>query len=473
MPTGPIKTFTRSLELNEKLHAMIPGGSHTYSKGEDQFPYLGPRVIERAAGAYCWDVDGNRYIDWAMGNRVIILGHADEVVNNAVIQHINAGCNYSRPGVIEVETAQTLLDLLRQFEMVKFGKNGSDVTTAAVRLARAATGRRYVAQCMDHPFFSTHDWFIGSTVMNSGVPDEVARLTLGFRYNNLESLKALNDRYPGQIAAVILEPVKNDEPIDGFLQKLRDFTAKHGIVLIFDEMISGLRFDLRGAHHRWGVYPDLALFGKSIANGFSFSLLAGRRDLMELGGLRHDKRRVFLLSQTHSSETTGLAACQATLSEYQRHDTNAHIWKTGEQLVQGFRALAASESVRDHARIIGFACNPQILCTRANGEYSPELTAIFHQEVISHGVLIPWISICQAHGRDELEITLNAIQQGMRAVRRALELGFEKVSDALVGDAPKPVFRTFNRCKQVRCGLLYPDAQPMDCCTSASGAEPR
>ena len=462
MPTGPIKMFDRNLELNARLHALVPGGSHTYSKGEDQFPYLSPRLMERAAGAYCWDVDGNRYIDWAMGNRVIILGHAWEAVNAAVTRHINNGCNYSRPGLIELETAQTLLGLMPQFEMVKFGKNGSDVTTAAVRLARAATGRKYIAQCVDHPFFSTHDWFIGSTVMSAGVPEEVSRLTLGFRYNDLDSLKALNDRYPGQIGAAILEPVKNDEPADGFLEKLRQFTAEQGIVLIFDEMISGLRFDLRGAQHRWGVYPDLALFGKSIANGFSFSLLAGRRDIMELGGLHHDKRRVFLLSQTHSSETTGLAACLATLSEYQRLDTNAHIWKTGRQLVQGFRSLAASESVAEYARIIGFDCNPQILCTHADGQYWPELTAIFHQEVISHGVLIPWISITQSHGHAELDATLGALEHGMRAVRRALEL--ERVDDALVGDAPRPVFRTFNRCRQARCGMLYPDAPRMDCC---------
>ncbi len=469
MPTGPIKNFTRSLELNAKLHAMIPGGSHTYSKGEDQFPYLGPRVIERASGAYCWDVDGNRYIDWAMGNRVIILGHADEVVNAAVIRHIPAGCNYSRPGLIEIETAQMLLELLPQFEMVKFGKNGSDVTTAAVRLARAATGRKYIAQCVDHPFFSTHDWFIGSTVMNAGVPQQVSGLTLGFRYNDLDSLRALNDRYPGQIAAAILEPVKNDEPRDNFLQRLREFATKQGIVLIFDEMISGLRFDLRGAQHRWGVYPDLALFGKSIANGFSFSLLAGRRDLMELGGLHHDKRRVFLLSQTHSSETTGLAACQATLSEYQRLDTNAHIWRTGGRLVQGFRALAAAESVTDHVRMIGFDCNPQIVCTRADGQYWPELAAVFHQELISYGVLIPWISITQSHGAAELDATLSACQHAMRAVRRALEL--ERITDAFVGEAPKPVFRTFNRCQQARCGRLYADAPQLPCCAAADGRD--
>jgi glutamate-1-semialdehyde 2,1-aminomutase len=464
MPTGPVRNFSRSFDLNAKLNAMIPGGSHTYSKGEDQFPYLGPRLMARAAGAHCWDVDGNQYVDWAMGNRVIILGHAYPSVNDAVIRHIGDGCNYSRPGLIEYELAEELLNLLPNTEMVKFGKNGSDVTTAAVRLSRAATGRKYVAVCADHPFFSTHDWFIGSTTMHSGVPDEVSRLTVGFRYNDIESLQALYDRYPDQIAAVILEPVKNDEPRDGYLQQLRAITAKNGSVLIFDEMISGLRFDLRGAHHRWGVYPDLVVFGKAIANGFSFSLLAGRRDVMELGGLQHKKRRVFLLSQTHSSETTGLAACRATIREYQRLDTAAHIWATGRELVSGFRNLAASERVTDDVRIIGFDCNPQIVCTHSDGRYWPELSMVFHEEVISHGVLIPWISITQSHGPADLAKTMEALQNGMRRVRSVVDEG--TVESAFTGDAPKPVFRAYNDCTQTRCGCLFQDAPILACCVA-------
>lgn len=462
MTSGPIRNFTRSLELNPRLHAMIPAGSHTFSKGEDQFPYLGPRIMARASGAYCWDVDGNRYVDWAMGNRVIILGHAYPAVNDAVVRCIADGCNYSRPGLIEYETAEYLLDLFPKMDMVKFGKNGSDVTTAAIRLSRAATGRKYVAVCSDHPFFSTHDWFIGSTTIDSGVPEEIASLTIGFKYNDIGSLQSLYDRYPGQIAAVILEPVKNDEPRDDFLQKLRQLTAKQGTVLIFDEMISGLRFDLRGAHHRWGVYPDIAVFGKAIANGFSFSILAGRRDIMELGGLHHDKRRVFLLSQTHSSETTGLAACRATLDEYQRLNTNAHVWATGKKLVTGFRSLASSERVAEYVRIVGFDCNPQILCTRADGSYWPELSMVFHEEVISHGVLIPWITISQSHGDAELTVTLQAIQHGMRCVRQALDRG--NVGTAFTGEVPRPVFRAFNRCKQSYCGRLNPNGPQSDCC---------
>lgn len=457
-----ITNFSRGNALNERLHEMIPGASHTYSKGEDQFPSQSPKLMARAQGAYCWDVDGNRYLDWAMGNRVIILGHCYPAINEAVRRQMDLGQNYTRPGVLEYELAEYLIDLLPVAEMVKFGKNGSDVTTAAVKLARAATGRKYVACCADHPFFSIHDWFIGTTPMNAGVPDEISEQTLRFPYNDIDALKALFDRYPGQIAAIILEPVKNEEPRDNYLAALRELATREGTVLIFDEMISGLRFDLRGAHHRWKVYPDLACFGKAFSNGYSFSLLAGKREIMELGGLRHNKRRVFLLSQTHSSETIGLAACKATLDECQRINVTQHIWDLGSRLVSGIRQLAASEGVSDYVRMTGFDCNPQLLCTKADGTYWPALHTSFHEEVISWGVLIPWTSITYSHNAQELELTFEAIQHGMRKVRRALES--DTVLQSFQGEPVKPVFRPYNRCRQSRCGRLCPDAPRLDCC---------
>jgi glutamate-1-semialdehyde 2,1-aminomutase len=459
---GRIEVFGKSDAIAERLHQLIPAGSHTYSKGDDQFPRRSPRVMARAKGAYCWDADGNRYLDWAMGNRVISLGHAYPAVNEAVRRQMELGLNFTRPSVLEYELAEYLVDLLPVAEMVKFGKNGSDVTTAAVKLARAYTGRKYVAYCVDHPFFSIHDWFIGTTPMNAGVPVETSGLTLQFRYNDLESVRALYEQHPGQIAALILEPVKNEEPRDDFLGQLRALTAREGTVLIFDEMISGVRFDIRGAHHLWGVYPDLACFGKAVANGYSFSLLAGRRDIMELGGLRHSRRRVFLLSQTHSSETIGLAACRATLDECRRVDISRHIWALGKRLVDGFRALAREEGVADHVRIIGFDCNPQILCTNADGTFWPELHTSFHEEVIARGVLIPWISITYSHGEDELTATLDALRHGMRKLRGALEEN--RVNESFEGEAVKPVFRPFNRCRQSLCGRLYPDAPKKACC---------
>ncbi len=459
---GPITNFTHSQEILRRFHKLVPGGSHTYSKGEDQFPALSPQIVTRAQGAYCWDADGNKFIDWAMGNRVIILGHNYPAVNEAVKRQIDVGLNFTRPGILEWEVAEYLIDLWKWPDMVKFGKNGSDVTTAAVKLARAYTGRKYVAYCGDHPFFSIHDWFIGTTPMNAGVPEEESAYTLRFRYNDTASVEDLFAQHPGQIAGLILEPVKNDEPRGDFLQKLREITLREGAVLIFDEMISGMKFDIRGAHHLYGVYPDMATFGKAISNGFCFSVLAGRREIMELGGLQHDQRRVFLLSQTHSSETTGLAACRATLEECQRVDISKHVWSTGKQLVVGFRKLAAEVNVEKHVRIIGFDCNPQILCTHEDGTYWPELQTAFHEEVISYGILIPWITITYAHSGVELEQTFEALQAGMQKVKLALET--ETVNTSFTGPVIRPVFRPFNRCLQGRCGRLDPSAPKLACC---------
>lgn len=461
--SGPITQFARSRELQRRLHELVPGGSHTYSKGEDQFPFLSPQIIARADGAYCWDMDGNKFIDWAMGNRVIILGHNYPAVNDAVKKQIDSGLNFTRPGILELETAEYLLALWPWFDMVKFGKNGSDVTTAAVKLARAATGRKYIARCSDHPFFAIHDWFIGTTEMKAGIPPEESNFTVGFRYNDIASLEALFRQYPGQIAGLILEPVKNEEPRDNFLQKLRDIATREGAVLIFDEMIAGMKFDIRGAHHRYGVYPDMATYGKAISNGFCFSVLAGKREIMELGGLQHDKPRVFLLSQTHSSETTGLVACRATLDECERVDISTHVWGTGKKLVEGFRKLAVAEGVEKFVRVIGFDCNPQILCTREDGAYWPELHTSFHEEVISYGVLIPWTTITYAHGDKELEQTFEALQAGMRKVRNIIE-SKTPVESTFTGPAVKPVFRKFNRCMQSVCGRLNKDAPKLACC---------
>lgn len=455
--------FTRGDAMNERFRALVPGASHTYSKGEDQFPLRSPKLIAHAQGAYCWDADGNRFLDWAMGNRVMILGHGNAVVNEAVKRQIDLGLNFTRPGVLEAEVAEFLTDFFPVAEMVKFGKNGSDVTSAAVKLARAATGRKLIACCADHPFFSVGDWFIGTTQMASGVPAEVAALTVTFPYNDLEAVEHLFAEHPGQIAGLILETVKNDEPQPGFLEGLRAIADREGAVLIFDEMIAALRFDLRGAHHRYGVYPDLATFGKAIANGYSFSLLAGRREIMELGGLEHDRERVFLLSQTHSSETVGLAACRATLEECERVDVTSHVWEVGGRLVAGVRAVAAEEGVSDLVRVIGFDCNPQLICTNPDGTYWPALHTSFHEAVIGEGVLIPWTSVTHAHGDDELALTLAAIRAGMRRVRSAVDSG--DVDGSYAGDPVRPVFRRYNRCLQSVCGRLDPNAPQLPCCT--------
>ncbi|WP_345980666.1 glutamate-1-semialdehyde 2,1-aminomutase [Sulfurimonas sp. HSL3-2] len=456
--------YKKSFEINEKLHALVPGGSHTYSKGEDQFPYNSPRIMSHAKGAYTWDVDGNKFIDWAMGNRVFILGHAFDEVDNAVIDTIKRGTNYTRPGILEYETADYLInEHFDKFDMIKFGKNGSDVTTAAIKLARAYTGRKYVLVCGTHPFFSIHDWFIGSTDMNSGTLDTERQYTIKFFYNDRESVEKAFDQYKDQIAAIILEPVKNDSPYldaqesdlhletliqknnsseNNFLKYLREKADKEGSVLIFDEMISGMRFDTKGAHSLYGVYPDLSTFGKSIANGYSCSFLVGKKEIMELGGLKHKKERVFLLSQTHGSETTGFAATLATFKASKKYNVSNHVWNLGRKLKSDFNTLVNNEKVADYFKIIGFDANPQILCTKRTGEFWPELHTFFHDIVINEGVFIPWITITLSHTDEHLHITMDAIRKAIKTLKPIIENN--EVEKLLVGDPVKPVFRKYN-----------------------------
>ncbi len=457
--------YKKSFEINEQMHNLIPGGSHTYSKGEDQFPYNSPRIMSHAKGAYTWDVDGNKFIDWAMGNRVFILGHAFDEVDNAVINTIKNGTNYTRPGILEYEVADYLINehFENKFDMVKFGKNGSDVTTAAIKLARAYTGRKYVLVCASHPFFSIHDWFIGSTDMNCGTLDSERGYTVKFIYNDRESVEKVFEKYKNEIAAIILEPVKNDSPYlnpldsdlsfetlkqkdnsadNNFLQYLREKADKEGSVLIFDEMISGMRFNTKGAHSLYGVYPDLSTFGKSVSNGYSCSFLVGKKEIMELGGLKHDKERVFLLSQTHGSETVGLSATLATLKACKKYNVSNHVWKIGKKLKDDFNKLVEKENASEYFRIIGFDANPQIVCTKEDGTYWPELHTFFHDIVINNGVFIPWITITLSHTEEHVKTTIDVIEKAIQQLKPII--ASNEVDKQLTGEALKPVFRKFN-----------------------------
>lgn len=455
--------FNMSAEqISRAMHELIPGGNHTYSKGDDQFPGNAPKVMARAKGAYCWDVEDNEYLDWAMGNRVMSLGHANDHVDTKVFEAMRLGANFTRPGILEYELAAYLTDHWPCAEMVKFGKNGSDVVTAAVKLARAYTGRPYVLVCGSHPFFSIHDWYIGSTEMNSGTLPSERPYTLKFIYGDRASVEAAFADYKDQIAALILEPVKNDSPYadprpsdltqfgmnrngdntGNFLQYLREKTEAEGTVLIFDEMIAAMRFGSRGAHHHYGILPDLATFGKAISNGYSCSVLAGKREIMDLGGITHDRERVFLLSQTHGSETVGLAATLATMRFYNEHNVEDHIWSIGRALKAAVTDTARAKGLSERVRIIGFEANPQILCFDESGAFSSTLNTLFHQYMIEEGVLIPWFTITHAHTMAEVDRTAEALDRALTQLESAIAA--DAVDRSLLGPAQKPVFRKYN-----------------------------
>ena len=233
--------LTQSRIFQQKLHRLIPGGCHTYAKGDDQFPFHSPCCISHGKGAHVWDVDGNRFIEYGMGCRAVSLGHAFDPIMTPIINELGRGTNFTRPSKLEAECAELLCELVPSAEMCKFSKNGSDATTAAIKLSRAHTGRPFVAICSDHPFFSIDDWFIGTTEINAGIPEQAKELTLTFRYNDPESLSKLFDQYPNQIACVILEPAKYSHPEDNFLHRVKEICKSNAAIFILDEMITGLR----------------------------------------------------------------------------------------------------------------------------------------------------------------------------------------------------------------------------------------
>lgn len=429
------QTFKRSKALQERAHRAIPAGCHTYSKGDDQFPELAPGFIVSGEGAYVTDVDGNRFLDWGMGLRSVILGHAHPRVVEAVIAEVRRGSNFTRPSPIELEVAEQLIERIPCAEMVKFAKNGSDVTTAAVRLARAFTGRSLIAFPAEHPFYSFDDWFIGTTKVDAGVPDQITRLSLTFHYNDLRSIEALFEEYPGEIAGVITEAATFELPAPGFLEGLRELCDRHGAILIFDEMITGLRWHADGAQAYYGVTPDLATFGKAIGNGFSVSALTGRREIMELGGLRDERAKVFLLSATHGGETHALAAARETIAEVGERGVD-HLWEIGGAIQDGLNAAAKAAGAADVAACVGPPCSPNLAFTDAG------LRTLFLQETIARGVLMPYLAPSFAHGREEVERTLEAATAGFERIRAVLD--GEPIERALVGPPVKPVFRRFN-----------------------------
>jgi glutamate-1-semialdehyde 2,1-aminomutase len=427
--------------MQARAHALIPGGAHTYAKGDDQYPVLAPGFLKRGQGCHVWDVDGNEFIEYGMGLRAVTLGHAYAPVVEAAHRQMLLGENYTRPAAIEVECAEQFLSLIEGYDMVKFGKNGSDATTAAVRLARAYTGRDLIARCADQPFFSVDDWFIGDTAMSAGIPKAIQELTLQFRYNNIESLRSLFEQNPGRIACVILEAATAVEPEPDFLQLVQELCRSEGAVFILDEMITGFRWHNAGAKQVYGISPDLSTFGKGMGNGFSVAALAGRREIMELGGLQHDRERVFLLSTTHGAETHCLAATIETMQIYRRDNVIEFMYRQGERLRAGVNRAIDTLGLKGSFEVLGRAPN-MIYATRDQSRQpSQAFRALFLQETIRRGLIMPSLVVSFSHSDADIDRTIEAIGEALQVYRRALDDGVERY---LIGRPVKPVFRKFN-----------------------------
>lgn len=370
--------YACSEALLERALKTIPLGSQTFSKSKTQYPFgVSPYFITHGQGSRVWDADGNEYLDFINGLAAITLGYNDPDVNAAVAAQLQKGVIFSLPHPIEMEVAERIVDLVPCAELVRFGKNGSDATSGAIRLARAHTGRNRVAVCGYHGW---QDWYIGATARHRGVPQAVRDLTHTFAYNDPDSLEKLLLAHPGEFAAVILEPMNVAEPQAGFLQEVARLTRSHGALLVFDETITGFRYSPGGAQGYFGVTPDLATFGKGLANGFPVSAVAGRRDLMKL------MEEIFF-SFTFGGETLSLAASAATLDKLKSHDVCGHLACLGRRLMAGIGERIARHGVGDLLAVAGHPSWSFLLIKDTPTASQWQTKTLFLQEIFARGIL--------------------------------------------------------------------------------------
>jgi glutamate-1-semialdehyde 2,1-aminomutase len=448
--------------FSERLHNVIPGGAHTYSRGDDQFPFNAPDILERGEGCYVFDPAGNKFLDYGMGLRSVNIGYGNKEIADVVYKEALKGNNLTRASLTELEAAELFVSTIPTVEMVKFAKHGSTVTTAAMKLARAYTGKKYIAVPREQPFFSFDDWFIGTTVLKRGVLEVVADFTLLFNYNNIESLEMLFEKYPNQIAGVMLEAATTLTPCDNscskseksncascpnsklnFLHKVKALCLSNDTLFILDEMITGFRWNLKGAQSFFGIEPDLTTFGKAMANGFAVAALGGKRDIMELGSIKtKGAERVFLTSTTHGAEMSALAAYIKTSEILIRDKVIDHFWKYGQYLINSFNALAKSRGIEEHIYMEGYPCSPNYIVKDSDKQISMAYRTLFAEKMLESNVLMPYIAISASHTDAELDITLTAAEKAMNTLVQALN--DKSVGQYLKSPVIKPVFRKFN-----------------------------
>ncbi len=428
---SPTRSLKQSQAWLERSRRVIPGAAQTFSKGATQ-RVVGaePLFLERGEGAHVWDVDGNRYLDLVQGLLPNILGYAHPAVERAAISQLRSGHSFSLPHPSEVELAERLVELIPCAEMVRFAKNGSDATSGAVRAARAYTGRELIACCGYHGW---HDWYIGTTSRSAGVPNAVRALTRSFEYGDLHGLQRILEDAPGGAAAVILEPMSFHFPQPGFLERVRELCQRYSAVLIFDEICSGWHFGLGGAQKYFGVEPDLACFGKAMANGFPLSAVVGRAEIMQIFD------EVFF-SLTFAGETVSLAAALATLDVLEHEAVVEGLFQRGRRLQDGINELALAAGADDWLSCIGIPSWTLVTLDAGPGEAGYAMRSLFQQEMARREVLILTThNLTHAHDDAAIDALLGAYEEVIPYLADARRTG--RVAALLEGPPLEPVFR--------------------------------
>jgi glutamate-1-semialdehyde aminotransferase len=410
-----MKKFDKSTAQLSRAELSIPLGSQTFSKSKTQYPVgISPLYASKSKGAYLWDIDGNKYIDLVNSLAAVTLGYGDKGLEKSILKQLKLGVSLSLPTKIESEVAELIIELVPSAEMVRFSKNGSDATSAAIRLARAFTGRDQIVACGYHGW---HDWYIGTTSRNKGIPTAVSTLTHNFQYNDIESLKSALKLNEGKVAAVIIEPMNDTYPQPGFLEEVQVLAKKAGAVLIFDEVITGFRFSEGGAQKLFDVTPDLATFGKGIANGFPLSAVVGRREIMK------EMEHVFI-SGTFGGELLSLAAARYVLKKHQKNEICGDLVNKGNVLSEFTNKLIDSFGL---SNVVSLSGHPTWKFLRWNGvdEYSAaEIKTLFMQEIFQEGVLVlNSHNISQAHDKKIIVKIIDAYSKVFGRIEKAISQG--------------------------------------------------
>ncbi|WP_394828231.1 aminotransferase class III-fold pyridoxal phosphate-dependent enzyme [Pendulispora albinea] len=424
-PESHLPNIAQSNELHQRAKGLIPACTQTLAKGPGQYVRgVAPKYLQRGRGARVWDVDGNEYIDLQMAIGPLSLGYCNPAVDDAIRAQLEDGITFSLMHPLEVEVAELVRECVPGAEMVRFSKTGCDVTSAAVRLARAFTGKNKVLSCGYHGW---HDWYIAVTDRRRGIPEDVAALTYTFEYNDLGSVeRAIDD----DTACVILEPVVFEMPKPGFLEELRALCTRRGVLLVFDEMWTGFRLALGGAQEHFGVQADLACFSKAIANGMPLSVLTGRRDVMSLL-----ERDVFFFT-TFGGEALSLAAAKATLGEMRARNVLAHLASQGRKLRDGYNAIARELGL-GYTRAVGPDPRSMVLF---DGERALLMKSFVQQELVRHGILWGGFhNVTYAHQDYEIERVLTGYRMALKALEQAVQDG--RLREAILGEPIEPMFR--------------------------------
>lgn len=425
-----MQSFEQSEILLERELKVSPLAAQTYSKSYRYFcKGIAPSYMDHGEGCYIYDVDGNKFIDFMCALGPITIGYNEPAVNEAVIKQVGKFASGSLQSELEVRLAEKLCEIIPCAEMVRFVKNGGDATTAAIRLARAYTGRDIVLMSGYH---GMHDWSIGASENNKGVPKAVCELTKNFIYNDLLDLeKKLQEN---EVAAVILEPIQSNGPLEGYLEEVKELTHKYGAILVFDEVVSGFHYALGGAQELFKVSPDLVAFGKGMANGYPISAVAGRKELLE-----QIEQGVFI-STTFGGDSIAMAASLATLEILEQPGFYDHITHIGTLIRNGIQERIDKYNLQDVLAVSGLPAHCGVAFEGHGSLSYLDIQSVYSQTMIQNGILVFAIYFLNSHHTEkEAQAYLDATDQAFAMIRKAVDL--DNVDDILIGGKVNPVFK--------------------------------